>query len=277
MDRCPTPRFRFPHFVFMNTCSARGSAPSPRCSCCSADAAVAVGLPAAVDQLDARAASLGGERHAQVVAGDSGLTRQRIPIAVAARTRRCRTTRGARRRPTRPRARRPASRPSASPPPTEWVATGHHDAIPVVNTSNACSSGTATCTVLWIVEISRLGRQRSASCSFPCFASSRRCVCLCRGLVRVQGLRPEPVEVVPQVGNPARSECIDTPGTLAMLGDEPCLTKDAQMLRDCRPAHRQPRRELAHRLRARAEPLENRPPGRIAESPRTRLRKQPLT
>jgi hypothetical protein len=49
------------------------------------------------------------------------------------------------------------------------------------------------------------------------------------------------------------------------MGDEADVLEDAQVLRDGRPAHRKPGRELTHRPGARAKQLEDLPPRRVAK------------
>src|SRR5436305_3346440 len=75
---------------------------------------------------------------------------------------------------------------------------------------------------------------------------------------------PEAVQIRAQAGEAGRIDAVKAPRARALGRDEACALEHAQVLRDGGPAHRQPGGELAHRERAAAEPLEDRPPRRVA-------------
>src|SRR5215208_1229906 len=86
-----------------------------------------------------------------------------------------------------------------------------------------------------------------------------------RRLERGEGLTPEIVEVVAELAQPVRIEPVEASRSLAALRHEPSLLQDAQVLRDRGAADRQLVRDLPDRPRARAQLLEDRPPGAIAQ------------
>src|SRR4029450_8088917 len=75
--------------------------------------------------------------------------------------------------------------------------------------------------------------------------------------VRRKGFCPEPVELGAKRIHAVRVELVDATGADGAVDHQPGLLQHLEMLRDGRPADRQPVRELADRLRTLGQTLED--------------------
>src|SRR5690606_34260961 len=97
-------------------------------------------------------------------------------------------------------------------------------------------------------------------------------VLLCRrrlddALVVGQCLAPEPIELGTQLSDPIRIQVVDAAGSVAPIAHEASVLEHLQMLRDGRPADRQPGGELPDGTRSCRETLEDRAARWIAQGP----------
>jgi len=80
-----------------------------------------------------------------------------------------------------------------------------------------------------------------------------------------EGLAPVPIEVRAQGVERVGVERVHPPTSFGAVHDEAGVFEDAEMLRNCRSAHRKVASQLTDRQRAVGEPRDDRAPGRVAE------------
>jgi len=81
-----------------------------------------------------------------------------------------------------------------------------------------------------------------------------------------EGDVPEAIQPGAQLPETLRVDLVEAPGSVRLIGDEPCCFQRFQVLRHSGPAHRHTAGDLADGFRPVAQPLEHRPAGRIGES-----------
>src|SRR5581483_3246535 len=120
--------------------------------------------------------------------------------------------------------------------------------------SNACSIGASTTidvrtavSVAWMLTSLLLARL------------------LGDGLVRRERLFPEPLELRAQLRQPVGIDAVDALPAGLPVDHQPGVLQDPQVLRHGGSGDREPSGELANRVRAADEPLEDGSPGRIRE------------
>src|SRR5262247_2857937 len=118
----------------------------------------------------------------------------------------------------------------------------------------------------------RAGRRHNRAPLDDSLADARSCLLLvvvvwrlCRHCESGEGIAPDLVEVAAQPGDAAGIQLVDPAGTGGPVEDEAGLLQRAQVLGDGRPADRQFAGELPDRARPAGQPLEDGPPGRVAE------------
>ena len=145
-----------------------------------------------------------------------------------------------------------------------WYWCGHQASNEPVNTSKACSTGTATVTVPVIGGIGAVVVMGSPVRESGLVGRRHRL----GGLLEAgEGVAPDAVEPGPQRGHAVRVEPVDPAGALGVADHQAAVLEDPQVLRHRRPADRQLVGQLLHRARAAGEQLEDGAPGRVAEQP----------
>jgi hypothetical protein len=85
------------------------------------------------------------------------------------------------------------------------------------------------------------------------------------GPIAIERLVREPVEPGPDRAEAPQVDEVDAAGAVRPVVDEARLLQQLQVLRDGRPADRQPRGERADRLRAIVQFFEDPPAGRVGD------------